>query len=81
MSYSFSANLFGVIPFVGAPIGGIYFLILTVLGIREGHGISTGRALLAVFLPTIVGVGLAILMAVLFPLFFGSVRILGGQGV
>lgn len=81
MAYSFSANIFGIIPFVGAPIGGIYFLILTVLGIREGHEISTGRALLAVFLPTIVGVGLAILMAILFPLFFGSLRFMSGEGV
>jgi hypothetical protein len=81
MAYSFSANIFGIIPFIGAPIGGIYFLILTILGIREGHEISTGRALLAVFLPTIVGVGVAILLAILLPLIFGPLRIMGGQGV
>jgi len=81
MAYSFSANIFGVVPFVGAPIGGIYFLILTILGIREGHEISTGRAVLAVFLPTLVGVGVAILLAILLPLFLGSLRFTGGQGV
>lgn len=81
LSYSFSGYLFGMIPFIGIPIGGMYFLILTVLGIREGHGISTGRAILAVFLPTLVGIGLAILLAILLPLFFGSLRFISGTGV
>jgi hypothetical protein len=81
MSYSFSANILGIIPFIGAPIGGIYFLILTILGVREGHEISTGKAVLAVFLPTLVGVGLAILLAIVLPLLFGSLSFMGGQGV
>ena len=81
LAYSFSGYLFGIIPFIGIPIGGIYFLILTVLGIREGHEISTGRAILAVFLPTLVGIGLAILLAIFLPLFFGSLRFISGTGV
>lgn len=81
LAYSFSGYLFGIIPFIGIPIGGLYFLILTVLGIREGHEISTGRAILAVFLPTLVGIGLAILLAILLPLFFGSLRFISGTGV
>jgi hypothetical protein len=81
ISYSFSGYLFGIIPFIGSTIGGIYALILTIFGVREGHGISTGRAVLAVLLPVIVGVGLGILAAILIPLFFGMFGFFGGVGV
>ena len=81
VSYSFSGYLFGIIPFIGSTIGGIYAMILTILGVREIHGISTGKAVLAVLLPIIVVVGLGILAAILIPLFFGSLRFFGGVGV
>jgi len=71
ISYSFSGYLFGILPLLGSPIGGIYKLILTIIGVREGHDISTGKAVLAIFLPVIVGIGLTILLAILIPLFFG----------
>jgi hypothetical protein len=71
ISYSFCGYLFGILPILGSPIGGIYKLILTIIGVREGHDISTGKAVLAIFLPVIVGIGLTILLAILIPLFFG----------
>jgi len=81
VSYSFSGYLFGIVPFIGSTIGGIYAMILTIFGVREIHGISTGKAALAVLLPIIVGVGLGILAAILIPLFFGSLRFFSGVGV
>ncbi len=78
VSYSYSAYLFGVIPFIGLVIGGIYTFILTIIGVREGHGISTGRALSAVLLPLIV-IFMLIFVAILFVMmFFGSAGFLGG---
>ena len=81
VSYSFCGYLFGIVPFIGSTIGGIYAMILIIFGVREVHGISTGKAVLAVLLPIIVGVGLGILAAILIPLFFGSLRFFGGVGV
>jgi len=81
ISYAFSGNLFAIIPFIGSTIGGIYFLILTIIGLREGHGISTGKAVLAVFLPLIVGVGLVILAVTMVPLLFRTMGFFGGVGV
>ena len=81
ISYSYSAQLFNIVPFIGNFIGGIYLLILTIIGVREGHNISTGKAVLAVLLPLIVVAGLGILMAILIPIFFGSMRFYGGVGV
>jgi len=78
--YSWSGYLFGMIPFIGIPIGGIYALILTIIGIREGHGVSTGRAVLAIFLPFIVA-GVGILLAIIIALSLGIWKLSGGVGV
>ncbi len=78
LSYSYSGNLFGVIPFIGSTIGGIYSLILIIFGVRECHGISTGKAVLAVLLPLIIIFGLGLLLAILFPLILGSMGFFSG---
>jgi hypothetical protein len=81
VSYSWSGNLFEMVPFIGSAIGGIYTLILTIIGVREVHGVSTGKAVLAVLLPLFVIV-LLIFAAIIIPLlFFGSTRFFGGVGV
>lgn len=81
ISYSWSGNLFEIVPFIGSAIGSIYTLILTIIGVREVHGISTGKAVLAVLLPLIVII-LLIIAAIIIPLlFFGSTRFFGGVGV
>jgi hypothetical protein len=79
--YSYSGQLFFIIPFIGSTVGSIYTLILTIIGVREGHGISTGRAVLAVLFPLILAVGLGILAAIFLPLFLGGIKFFGGVGV
>ena len=81
ISYSYSAQLFNIVPFIGNLIGFIYFFILIILGVREGHGITTGRAVLAVLLPVIVAIGLGILMAISLPLLIGTLGFSRGVGV
>jgi hypothetical protein len=71
ISYSYSATLFYIVPIIGSFVGGIYIFILAILGVREGHGISTGKAVLAVLLPLIVVFGL-VFLAIFIPLFIGS---------
>lgn len=78
VAYSYSGYLFGIIPFIGMIIGGIYTFILTIIGVREGHEISTGKAVLAVLLPAIVIFGLIIIAVVLVIMFVGSTGFLGG---
>jgi hypothetical protein len=81
LSYAYSGNLFGLIPYIGGTIGGIYSLVLMIFGVREGHGISTGKAVLAVLLPLIVLVGLIILSVMLLPFLFKSSGFLGGARI
>ena len=81
ISYAFGGILFAIIPFIGIIIGVMYFLILMIIGLRESHTISTGKAVLAFFLPLIVGVGLVILAMTFFPFLFRTLGSLGGVGV
>jgi hypothetical protein len=78
ISYSNSAYLFGIIPFIGLIIGGIYTFILTIIGVREGHEISTGKSILAVILPVIVLFGLIFAVFLLVMMFFGSTGFFSG---
>jgi hypothetical protein len=78
IAYSYGAYLFGIIPFIGLVIGGIYAIILTIIGVREGHGISTGKAVLAVLLPVIVIFGLIFIAIFLVMMFVGSMGVFSG---
>jgi hypothetical protein len=81
ISYSYGAALFYIVPIIGGFVGGIYLFILAILGVREGHEISTGKAVLAVLLPLIVVSVLGILFAIFIPLFVGSMGLHRAVGV
>ena len=53
IAYSAATEIFSLIPFIGSLIAFIYKLAIAIIGLRESHGIGTGRAVLAVFLPFI----------------------------
>jgi hypothetical protein len=79
VSYSYSGYLFMIIPFIGLFIGNIYVFILNVIGVREGHEISNGKAILAVLLPVLVIFGLIMIAIFAVIMFVGSIRgFLGG---
>jgi len=64
-----STQLFSIIPFCGAYIAPIYYIVLVCIGLTRAQETTTGKALLAIFLPMIVCCGV---MAVLFALIMGS---------
>ena len=59
-SYTSVTSLVSWIPFIGWLLG-LYGIYLAVVGIREMHGTTTGKALVVVLLPVIVIVGLGLL--------------------
>jgi hypothetical protein len=79
--YSYSSSLFYIVPIIGGFVGFIYLFILAILGVREGHETSTGKAVLAVLLPFIIVFGLGILLAISIPFFLGSLGSYRGVGV
>lgn len=64
-----SASFLQVVPFCGALVAGVWNLIVMSIGLAKTHEISTGKAVLAVLLPTILCCGLLI---------FAMVAIFGG---
>lgn len=60
-----SANLFSIIPFCGGIIALVYHIVLECIGLTRAHPTTTGKALLAIFLPLIVCCGLGLLAVIL----------------
>jgi hypothetical protein len=46
--------LVGWVPFIGAFVGGFWALVLTIIGLRALHGITTGRVVAACLLPIVI---------------------------
>jgi hypothetical protein len=73
-AYSNGPQLFVVVPVVGTALGTLWALVLLVIGLREAHRTTTGRAIMALVLP-LLGV------ALLFVLLFVALLLLGGAGM
>jgi hypothetical protein len=55
-----------IIPVCGGLIAGVWALVVNCIGLARAHETSTGRAVLAVFLPLVVCCGAGILLAIMF---------------
>jgi hypothetical protein len=59
-----AANLFSMIPMCGGLIAAVYQVVLNCIGLSRAHQTTTGKALLAIFLPLIVCCGVCFLLAI-----------------
>lgn len=66
VAYGYSANIFLVVPFCGGLLAGVWAIILYIIGLREAHETTGGKAAIAVFLPVIVCCGLIMIAIALF---------------
>lgn len=64
VAFTHGPALFVIVPYLGMMIAGIWTLVLAVIGFREAHETSTGRAAAAVFIPFVLVIGLALLMTI-----------------
>lgn len=71
--YSSSATAFNVFPVCGAAIGGVWQVVVQVIGLRELHRTTTTRAFWAWFLPFCVAMCIA--GAVFVALMFGMMKV------
>ena len=53
-SYAYAAQLAQIIPFCGGILATVWSLILLILGLSEAHGITRGKAAVAVILPLVL---------------------------
>lgn len=70
--YASGPALLSVVPFVGALAGGVWGLVLQVVGVREAHRTSTGRAVVSVLGPLILAFAIAVFLVVLMALTVGQ---------
>jgi hypothetical protein len=52
--YSVAPSVLAIVPFCGGMIGGIWRIVLMIIGIAEAHGVSKGIAAAAVLVPIVV---------------------------
>ena len=70
VSYSQATQIWGIIPFLGGFIGGIWIIIVQIIGLREIHETSYLRVILALLIP--VALILLLVLAIVIPfLVFG----------
>lgn len=54
IGYTAGPALFAIVPVVGGLVGGVWTVVLTVIGIREAHRMTTGLAITTVLLAVVV---------------------------
>jgi hypothetical protein len=60
-----SAHLFSMIPICGGLIAAVYQIVLECIGLSRAHQTTTGKAVMAVFLPVVVCCGICVVLAML----------------
>ncbi len=65
VAYVYSANILLILPFCGGILYIVWMLVLLIIGLREAHETTGGKAAFAVFFPVVVCCGLIVIMAVL----------------
>ena len=70
VSYSYGANLFLVLPFCGGLFASLWGMVMVIIGLKEAHGTSGGKASFAVLFPLILCCVLALLITLLI---FGTI--------
>lgn len=65
LAFSYSPLLFAVVPFIGSIVGGVWSLVLAVVGLREVHQTTTGRAIAAILLPLAIATFIGMVMALM----------------
>ncbi len=54
VAYSYGSNIFLVVPFCGGIIAGIWNIVIVIIGLKEAHGTTGGKAAFAVLFPAIL---------------------------
>jgi hypothetical protein len=65
VSYSSVGQLVGWVPFLGPLVAIVAAVVLSIIGVREVHGTTTGKAALVVLIPAAVGFLIVLLLILL----------------
>jgi hypothetical protein len=65
VSYSYGTNVLNIIPFCGGIIAWVWSIVLSIIGLKEAHETSGGKAAFAVLFPFLLCCGLAVAVGLL----------------
>lgn len=65
VSYSYGTTIFNIIPLCGGMIAWVWSIVLSIIGLKEAHETSGGKAAFAVLFPFVLCCGLALATALL----------------
>jgi hypothetical protein len=51
MAYSQATRVWSIVPFIGSPVGWVWRCIVQIIGLKEAHGTSYGRIIVAFLIP------------------------------
>lgn len=54
LCFAYSPQLFAVVPFIGAFVGGIWMIVLAIVGLAAAHGTTRAKSAFAVLIPLVV---------------------------
>ncbi|MBU2498620.1 MAG: zinc-ribbon domain-containing protein [Proteobacteria bacterium] len=54
ISYSQATQIWGLIPFAGGVLGGLWLVVVQIIGLREIHGISYLKIIFAILIPFLI---------------------------
>ncbi len=72
VAYGQATQIFGVVPILGGLIGGLWYLVILIVGMREIHETTYPRVILAFLMPLLLTGALA--LAVLIPLIISTLN-------
>ncbi|MBW2056444.1 MAG: YIP1 family protein [Deltaproteobacteria bacterium] len=73
VAYAMSTQILAVVPLLGGIAGTIWTPVIQIIGLRESHEISSGRAAFAIFLPLLVLLGFVVaIFLIMIPIIFKS---------
>jgi hypothetical protein len=56
LCFAYSPQIFAIVPIAGALVGGVWMVVLAIVGLAAAHETSRWRSALAVLVPLLVGV-------------------------
>jgi hypothetical protein len=65
MAYAYGSNIFMAVPFCGGFIAALWNIVVVIIGLKEAHGTSGGKAAFAVLFPVLLCCAVAVLFSIL----------------
>lgn len=65
VAYAYGSNIFMAVPFCGGFIAALWNIVVVIIGLKEAHGTSGGKAAFAVLFPVLLCCAFAVLFSIL----------------